>query len=558
MTIDLQTLKCGECGSSLLRRTGLNQYLCEHCGSTSVVEDNVSDRLDRVLEQVKGEAARRLAEEEAAQRRKTAKASAVVLISALALMLIVVPLLNAFWSRSKAPVRIAAPRPVERTIPPDSLQIGEPRQVLAGSGSSARPKLLVVVRNQGDRPLERPGVKAVFYDGDTRLGEAGESVPIGVLMPGESAPLLIDLPGEGRVTRQALEPQRLAAPSGAVVDGARLQFARARLVQQGDTVRLLGRLVNTRTDAALAAAQAMVTLYDDSGTVIGFGRGYAPASELKPGERTAFDVRVERVAAASVPIAAWDYRIDYALAGGDKPGRAQVVSRDRVVRTEGGPESFNPGLRLSSEELLADDGERFDLAQLQLLPLVPARSITQDPVYFTEIVNRSADAIALAPGVLIARFDGSRADGTTAVTMPSLYPGERFPVLLEPRRGQRITQTRTEWKPLLRAALPGRRPPLEVQVTGTRADTSSVLVNFSRRYSYRFVQVSGQVKNSGSTIVRKPVLWVSLRDRDGQLTGFTQLDNLPAIGPGDSVPFQAKVDQLGRDFASVGTLYQTE
>ena len=49
MSIDLQTLKCGECGSSALRRTGLNEYTCAHCGSMSLVEDDVSDRLERCL-----------------------------------------------------------------------------------------------------------------------------------------------------------------------------------------------------------------------------------------------------------------------------------------------------------------------------------------------------------------------------------------------------------------------------------------------------------------------------------------------------------------------------
>jgi hypothetical protein len=106
--------------------------------------------------------------------------------------------------------------------------------------------------------------------------------------------------------------------------------------------------------------------------------------------------------------------------------------------------------------------------------------------------------------------------------------------------------------------MPGPRVPLRVQVEGTRAGTSSVLVNFSQRSSYKYVEVSGTVANPGQAIVRKARLWVSLRDREGQLTGFTQLDNLPAIAPGESVPFQAKIDQFGRDFARVDTLYQSE
>jgi hypothetical protein len=36
------------------------------------------------------------------------------------------------------------------------------------------------------------------------------------------------------------------------------------------------------------------------------------------------------------------------------------------------------------------------------------------------------------------------------------------------------------------------------------------------------------------------------------------VENLPAIAPGESVPFEVKVDQKGRDFATVSTLYQTE
>jgi len=160
---------------------------------------------------------------------------------------------------------------------------------------------------------------------------------------------------------------------------------------------------------------------------------------------------------------------------------------------------------------------------------------------------------------VVSRFDGSRLEGTTAVSGPAyLYPGERFPVLLEPHRSGRITATRAEWKPMRRAALPGPRAPLEVRVTDTRADTSSVLVNFSRRYSYKYVEVSGTVGNPTQAIVRKVRLWVSLRDASGKLAGFTLLDNLPAIAPGESVPFQAKVDQFGRDFARVETLFQSE
>ena len=90
------------------------------------------------------------------------------------------------------------------------------------------------------------------------------------------------------------------------------------------------------------------------------------------------------------------------------------------------------------------------------------------------------DLIAVTPAAVISRFDGNTLDGTTRLDgMAYLYPGERMPVQVDPRRADRITQTRVEWKPMRAAALPGPRIPLEVRVTGTEAQMGSVLVNFS-------------------------------------------------------------------------------
>ncbi|KPU89763.1 hypothetical protein APR50_26695 [Variovorax paradoxus] len=557
MTIDLQTLKCGECGSSVLKRTGLNEFTCQHCGSVTLVEDDISDRLDRVLDQVKDAAARRLADEQAA-RQKVAMRTAGFAVAAVVGITLLVTVVQMFTRKdtSDGGRRAAVASVVDRNIPTDGLKLGEPRQVLVGSGSSARPKLLVVARNETGKPLERASVKATYYDGETRLEERGESLPISVLEPGESAPLLIDLPSGKNVTRQELQVQRLSAPYRSA-DGPRLAFSRLRLVQQGDRVRLVGRVVNERKDAAIGGVEALATLYDDAGNVIGFGRGYAQGNDIPPGARSAIDIDLARFGRAA-QVAAWDYRIAYSTveAGGS---RSAVRSADRVIRTAGAPEVFHADLRLSTEDLLADDSERFDLKELELLPLVAGRSNIQRPLFLTELVNRSKEAVVIAPGGVISRFGGSKADGATAIQgLAYLYPGERFPILLEPREVDRITQTRVEWKPMRRAALPGPRTPLEVQVTGTKAETGSVLLNFSQRFLYKSVQVTGKVGNPGTTIVGKVRLWVSLRDRDGQLSGFKLVDNLPAIAPGESVPFQVNVEQNGRDFASVGTLYQTE
>jgi len=558
MTIDLQTLKCGECGSSVLKRTGLNEYTCDHCGSVTLVEDKVSDRLERVLDQVKNEAGRRLAAEEALRQklmlRKVGIGIAVVLAVVLVARIAELLIASRQPAGTQQPVVAAF---VDRTIPVDGLKLGEPRQVLLGSGSSAQPKLLVVARNETGKPLSRAGIRATYYDGDSKVDERTETLPIFVLEPGESAPALIDMPNGRNVTRQELQVQKLAEPYTAT-DGPRMTFSRVRLVQQGERVRLVGRIDNARKDAAIVGGiDVLATLYDDAGQVIGFGHGYAQASELKPGGQTSVDVSVARFGRGAA-IAAWDYRIGYNIV--DASGsRTPVRSADRVIRTAAGPESFNPDLRLGTEDLLAEDSERFDPKDLELLPLVDGRNNIQQRLFLGELVNRSTDAIVLAPGGVISRFSGSKAHGTTNITgLAYLYPGERFPIFLEPEDMERFTSTRIEWKPMRRAALPGPRKPLEVKVTGTKAELGSVLLNFSQRFTYKSVEVTGSVKNPGNAIIGKVRLWVSLRDRNGQLTGFKLVDNLPAIAPGESVPFQVNITQNGRDFASVSTLYQTE
>jgi len=557
MTIDLQTLKCGECGSSVLKRTGLNEYTCDHCGSVTLVEDKVSDRLERVLDQVKNEAGRRLAAEEALRQKLMLRKVGIGIAVVLAVVLVtrIAGLLIESRRPAGAPPVVAAI--VDRTIPVDGLKLGEPRQVLVGSGSSAQPKLLVVARNETGKPLSRAGIRATYYDGDSKVDERTETLPVFVLEPGESAPTLIDMPNGKNVTRQTLQVQKLAEPYNAV-QGPRMTFTRVRLVQQGERVRLVGRIDNTRKDAAIVGGiDVLVTLFDDAGQVIGFGHGYAQASELKPGAQTSVDVSVARFGRAAA-IAAWDYRIGYNTVEASG-SRTPVLNADRVIRTAAGPESFNPDLRLGTEDLLADDSERFDPKDLELLPLVDGRNNIQQRLFLGELVNRSTDAIVLAPGGVISRFSGSKAHGTTNITgLAYLYPGERFPIFLEPEDMERFTSTRIEWKPMRRAALPGPRKPLEVKVTGTKAELGSVLLNFSQRFTYKSVEVTGSVKNPGTAIIGKVRLWVSLRDRNGQLTGFKLVENLPAIAPGESVPFQVNVEQNGRDFASVTTLYQTE
>lgn len=556
MTIDLKTLKCGECGSADLRRQAPNQYVCGHCGSVTLVEDQVSERLERMLGQVADAARRRMADEDRAQRRRVAT-HAVGWGLGLGLTVAVVTVAVTLLGQRPAPTAavVVQPRPtLPRGIPPEALKLDEPRQVLVRRGSSSAGKLLVMARNTHDAPLQRASIEAAFFDETQSLVKRSQSLPLETIAPGEVLPVLIDLPSQGTATRQDLQVRPLSAPHRSVAAPA-LKFARARLLQVGDEdLRFVGRIVNDR-DVTLAGVEALVTLLDDSGAVIGMGHGYGSGSELKPGDRSTLDFGVQRFGRGNV--VAWEVRVGYSVLQGDG-GRAVAASPDRVVRTAAGPERIPP-LPAGSDDLLATEAERFDPAQLELLPIAAVRDNTQRLIHVTELVNRSTEAIALSPALLLTPLDGARAGRPMVVAEGGmLYPGERLPILLQPYGVEKVTGWRTEWKPIRKAALPGPRPALEVSIDKTQAVEGSALVNFTQRYRTRYIDVAGTVHNPGPGIVRKLQLWVMLRDAQGRLAGFHRVGQLPAASAGDSVPFSASVELWGRDFAKVTTLVQAE
>lgn len=558
MTINLKTLKCGECGSADLRRQAPNEYACGHCGSVTLVEDQVSQRLERMLAQVTDAARERLALEDGARRRSVATHAVGWGVGLGLLVAVVTAAVTLLGNRpgKPGPATLATPaRPtLPRSIPPEALKLGEPRQVLVRRGSSSAAKLLVMARNTHDAPLQRSSIEAAFFDETQGLGKRSQSLPLETIAPGESLPVLIDLPSQGTVTRQDLLVRPLSTPHRSVAAPA-LKFARARLVQLGDEeLRFVGRIVNDR-EGTLAGMEALVTLLDDSGAVIGLGHGYGSASELRPGQRTSLDFGVQRFGRGDV--AAWEVRVGYSLLQADG-GRAVASSPERAVRTAGGPERIAP-LPAGSEDLLATEAERFDPAQLELLPIAALRDNTQRPIHVTELVNRSTDAIALSPALLLTPLDGARAGRPIVIAEAGmLYPGERLPILLQPYGVEKVTGWRTEWKPIRKAALPGPRPALEVAITGTQGVEGSALVNFTQRYRTRYVDVTGTVHNPGPGVVRKLQLWVMLRDAQGRLAGFKRVGQLPAASAGDSVPFSASVELWGREAAKVTTLIQAE
>lgn len=435
----------------------------------------------------------------------------------------------------------------ERSIDLKSIHLSAPTPVVIGKGSSATPKLLVMVTNDGKLPLDDVSVQAKFWSGQQEIGNARESTSGYDLMPGESHPLLFTLPNPAgdRHSAAVLEAEPVDADS----EGAVLECVDARLVQQAAQLRFACRVHNDR-DVALHDVRSVVLAYDQAGAPVAVA-STSVQSEIAPRADAFLDADLQVLRAA--PVATWTYRLSYDLA--DAKGNRHATSKNRTVRGAAVPETWREGLRVESEDLLANGDERLDPKQLRLEPLVQAFDQTHDPVYLTEIVNTSSSVVALSVGALVTPFDGAKAGRVESVDVPALYPGERLPIRLHTSELDRVTRTDVAWKPMRRGAVPGQRPALTVEVQSKTATTGSVLVNFTRRYSYKAVVVKGTVTNSSKSIVQKPRLWVMLRDGNGKLSGFGEASGLSTLAPGASLPFEARVEQQGSAFADVTTLY---
>lgn len=101
-TINTVTLTCSTCGSAQFTKLDTNEYQCSHCHAVTLVEDNVAQRLEKIL--------RGMQQPAPAARLQPAAVAAIVLA---VLAAILVPLATSLFntgSSTRSPSR-AAPRP---------------------------------------------------------------------------------------------------------------------------------------------------------------------------------------------------------------------------------------------------------------------------------------------------------------------------------------------------------------------------------------------------------------------------------------------------------------
>ncbi|CAB3635445.1 hypothetical protein CEY09_13620 [Achromobacter marplatensis] len=284
-TINTVTLTCSTCGSAQFTKLAPNEYRCNHCHALTLVEDDVAQRLEKILRGMQ-------------QPSPTPQVQPAVLaaIGLAVAAVIAIPLVASLLSSGRAPVpqRLVQPPPIDASL----VKLTDVREVQ----QRGRKQLVMMMRNETGKKIDAPRVTATFFQGELTLSSSWGSPSARSLQPGEYAPVLISVPDKA-YSRYTLE---VATPSPARGKNNDVAPSKVQLVRNDGSYRLVGLLKNQGATEA-NSTQITVILYGDDGAMIGTGNGYATASPLASGALTSFDVHCEMLGDGNV--ASYDYMV---------------------------------------------------------------------------------------------------------------------------------------------------------------------------------------------------------------------------------------------------------
>ncbi|GAB3086977.1 hypothetical protein GCM10027287_28350 [Bordetella muralis] len=284
-TINTITLTCSACGSSQFTKLATNEYRCNHCQAVTLVEDDVAQRLEKIL--------RGMQQPQPAPVQIKPAAIAIIIAAVAAVFL--VPLVMTLLHDSSTPVPRYEP---EKPIDPALIKLTDVQNIKTGRGR----ELVMLMHNDTGRDINAPTVSATFYRDALTLSSTSGSPVANTLLPGEYAPVRLSMPDEP-FTRYELKVQRVSPTdriSRAVV------AEKVQLVLNDGTYRLVGLARNIEMGTA-RSARIVVTLYGKDGRIIGVGSGYGVANELGPNAATPFDVRCDMF--SDEKVASYDYMV---------------------------------------------------------------------------------------------------------------------------------------------------------------------------------------------------------------------------------------------------------
>ncbi len=284
-TINTVTLTCSTCGSAQFTKLDTNEYRCSHCHAVTLVEDNVAQRLEKILRGMQQPAP---AAPQLGPRAIAAAAAGVAVIIAIPLIV------SALSPRSSSPRLPPAPPPIDASL----VKLTDVQEIRVRD----RTQLVMIMRNETGKKIDIPRVTASFFQGEMSLPSMSGSSSGRTLQPGEYTPVTISTPSQAysRYTLQVSQPSPARGKNNDVA------ASKVQLVRNDGAYRLVGLLKNNGA-APASSSQITVMLYGADGKLIGIGNGYGSASTLAPNALTSFDVRCEMLAEGQV--ASYDYMV---------------------------------------------------------------------------------------------------------------------------------------------------------------------------------------------------------------------------------------------------------
>lgn len=298
--IDTKTLTCANCHSGDFTRLGDNEFKCTHCGSITLVEDDVAQRLEKILQKLQAPTG--------GTHAHASNATALISI-VLVLLALAVPLLIHLFSReSSPPSRPATPIATRQpTLPPPPPPPLDPGLVkisdlhVVNDGK----KMVGMVRNDSKRVVRMIRLTLGVYEGNLRKNNKLE-VMSNRLLPGEALPIEF-WPWSMKPGERFEIIDKSVSTDDHFRGRVKLDVEHQQLVLQGKRLRFIGQLSdNDEVDAR--SIRVRVMLFNADGRLIGYGDGPPESLELARGETTNFDVSVERY--ENGEIASMQYVID--------------------------------------------------------------------------------------------------------------------------------------------------------------------------------------------------------------------------------------------------------
>lgn len=302
--IDTKTLTCSNCHGGDFIRLDNNEFKCTHCGSITIVQDDVAERLEQILSRLQAPAAA-VAPSSAAARPVRIKWGLFWLI--VILFGVMASLFQAMLHDNSSDSASVSTRFHERAeVDPGLLKI----ENLHRAAPNYPNYMVGMIRNDSDRVVLAVSLNMHTYRDNIRGDDQSASMGRR-LLPGESQPIVFtswpQQPGE-RFEIASKEVHTDDDFNGR----ASLRLSHEQLIREqrssgNPKLRFIGQLTNASTMSA-KSIRVYINLFDRSGKLIGTDEGSPESSELATGETTNFDLGIYPY--ENTDIASMQYLVD--------------------------------------------------------------------------------------------------------------------------------------------------------------------------------------------------------------------------------------------------------